>query len=102
MTDWVLEGWPIDDNGEPEEEALLGNENDLASGVGVCTSFLESCGIPYLARRPSEGQVGFLYGGFSPVGVNIYVPASMLEHARDLINGAEHVTYEEDEEDLSL
>ena len=102
MTDWILDGWPIDENGEPEEEALLGNENDFASGSGVCTSFLESCGIPYLARRPASGEIGFLYGGSSPAGIDIYVPASMLEHARSLINGAEHVDFEEDEEDLLI
>ena len=103
MTDWVLDGWPMDENGEPEEEVLLCNENDIASESGVCTTFLESCGIPYLARRPSAGEIGFLYGGFSPAGINIYVPASMLEQARDLINGdEEYITYEDDEEDLLL
>ena len=102
MTDWVLDGWPVDENGEPEEEALLGNESDFASELGVCAAFLESCGIPYLARRPAAGEIGALYGGFSPVGVDIYVPISVLELAKDLINGAEHIDFEEDEEDLSL
>ena len=53
---------------------------------------LESFGIPYLTRRTGQGQIGFLYGGFSPEGIRIYVPASRLEEARELLaaeNGEE-------------
>ena len=57
----------------------------FAAFGGLTCSMLESFGIPYLLKRSGQGQIGFLYGGFSPEGVKIYVPASRLAEARALL-----------------
>ena len=77
--------WPKGPDGEPERAALLENAGDFAAFGGLTCSMLESFGIPYLLKRSGQGQIGFLYGGFSPEGVKIYVPASQLAEARALL-----------------
>ena len=78
----LLQKWPKGPDGTPEEAVFLLREGDFISCAGVTLSLLESWGIPYLTRRSSTGQLGFIYGGFSLEGVDIYVPASRLEEAR--------------------
>jgi hypothetical protein len=90
----LLENWPKGPDGEPERAVLLENAGDFAAFGGLICSMLESFGIPYLTRRTGQGQIGFLYGGFSPEGIRIYVPASRLEEARELLaaeNGEEEL-----------
>ncbi len=86
MSDERLKNWPKGADGEPEEAALLENAGDFAAFGGLTCSMLRSFGIPYLTRRSAQGQIGFLYGGFSPEGVKIYVPASRLEEAKELLS----------------
>ncbi len=85
MSEELLKQWPHGPDGEPEKPALLELAGDFAAYGGLTCSMLESFGIPYLAKRSGQGQIGFLYGGFSPEGVKLYVPASRLEEARELL-----------------
>lgn len=85
MAENDLTRWPKGADGEPERAELLENAGDFAAYGGLTCSMLESFGIPYLLKRSGQGQIGFLYGGFSPEGVKIYVPASRLEEARELL-----------------
>jgi len=84
--DELLKAWPKGPGGEPEKAVLLENAGDFAAYGGLTCSVLEAFGIPYLTKRSGQGQIGFLYGGFSPEGVKVYVPASRLEEARELLN----------------
>lgn len=81
----LLRQWPTGPDGEPEKAVRLEREADFPSYSGIHCSKLESCGIPYLTRRSGTGEIGLLYGGFSTDGVEIYVPASLLEDARLLL-----------------
>lgn len=99
MSDALLSHWPLGADGEPEKAALLGNEGDFVSQAGIACSMLDAYGIPYLVRRSGPGQLGLIYGGFSPVGVKIYVPESRLEEARQLVNTAADAADEEDKEE---
>lgn len=85
MSDELLKQWPQGPDGEPEQAELLELAGDFAAYGGLTCSLLESFGIPYLTKRSGQGQIGFLYGGFSPEGVKLYVPASRLEEARALL-----------------
>ena len=85
MNSQLLDQWPKGPDGAPEEAVLLLRDGDYASYAGITLSLLESCGIPCLTRRSGTGQIGFIYGGFSQEGVDIYVPASRLEEARQLL-----------------
>ena len=88
MNSSLLYQWPKGPDGTPDEAVFLLREGDFASCAGVTLSLLESCGIPYLTRRSGAGQIGFIYGGFSQEGVDIYIPASRLEEARQLLTTA--------------
>ena len=85
MSDELLQNWPKGADGEPEEAVMLENAGDFAAFGGLTCSMLGYFGIPYLTRRSAQGQIGFLYGGFSPEGVKIYVPASRREEAKELL-----------------
>lgn len=49
-------------------------------------SQLESVGIPVLRKGPETGIFGPGFAGASPLGIQLHVPASKLEMARDVIS----------------
>ena len=81
----LLEAWPRDDRGEREEPVFLCHctctdmEDQLAIGK------LQAYGIPVLAQMPGDGAFGALVLGISGFGVNLFVPASQAEDARELM-----------------
>ena len=90
-----LKNWPKGPDGEPEEPALLDNQPDFESYAGLTLSRLEAFGIPALTRLSQRGQVGRLFGGFSTAGVDIYVPKSRLDEAKELLLPVEDAGEEE-------
>ena len=86
----VSDRWPKDAEGRPEESAFLctcGN-TDLCDELTV--NMLEAYGIPCLRDYPGNGAFGRVILGASGTGVDIYVPKSMLEEAKMLIEGEEN------------
>ncbi len=81
----LLERWPKGPDGEPEQAVKLESQADFAAYSGIHCSILEAYGIPFLARRSGTGELGLLYGGWSTDGVELFVPASLLEEARQLL-----------------
>ena len=55
-----------------------------------------SCGIPCFKYYAKEGGAGKVINGFSGYGADLYVPASRLEEARELLS-AEPIFPDEDE-----
>lgn len=86
----LLRRWPKDADGQPEEPAFLINlrEDDGLSAQMAVTQ-LEAFGIPVLGRYPWGGSVVRLYLGASHTGVDLYVPASRLDEARQLLETQE-------------
>ncbi len=90
-TDWgksdrsrLYERWPKDGYGEPEAPALLCNCKSLDLSDELKINMLEAYGIPCLRIYPGDGGFGKLILGMSGQGVDIYVPASLLEEAQAL------------------
>ena len=82
----LLEHWPKDAAGAPEKGALLCTKNDVPGAVAIFCSMLESFGVPYYTRRGGAGEYfHILYGRSLTEGVEIYVPASRLEEAKELL-----------------
>ena len=77
----LLDGWPKDAQGRPEQAAKLTLQSELDGMADITLSLLESCGIPAF-KAGTQGKVIF---GFAGLGVEIYVPASRLEEARALL-----------------
>lgn len=95
----LLARWPKDPDGEPEKAALLKNESDFPGYRDICCSMLDSFGIPYFTKRPGAGELLYIRGGFSIEGIDIYVPASRLEEALDLLNATAEFAEEENKEE---
>ena len=77
----LLARWPKDASGAPEKAARLDIQWELDSQADITVSFLQSCGIPAF----QNGSLGKVLGGFAVQGLEIWVPASRLEEARELL-----------------
>ncbi len=93
MGDWsfdrdrgVVGQWPRDARGEYERPAFLehvfGSEPELALERNMLLSF----GVPTVCRYPLDGTLGKVVLGMSGTGMEIFVPESMLEDARNIIS----------------
>ena len=83
----LLERWPKDERGEPEEPVLLTTAINLNLFDEMTINMLEAYGIPCLKRYPGDGSFGKVVLGMSGQGTEIYVPKSMLEDAQALVSG---------------
>ena len=80
----MAERWPKDEQG-----------TQLDLGDAIVTGMLDSFDIPYVKKYPHYGGFGNLMLGISAEGVDIFVPATMLEDAKNILEGEA-----EDEEEL--
>ena len=82
----VVGDWPYNGFGEPEKPAFLehifGSEPELMLERNMLLSF----GVPTVARYPMEGTLGKVVLGMSGTGMDIFVPESMLEDAKNIIS----------------
>ena len=72
-------------NGEKEKAALLEQVFDSAADADMKLSMLAAYGIPCFKYYAKEGGAGKVINGFSGYGADLYVPASRLEEARELL-----------------
>ena len=77
--------WPVDEKGEKEKAVLLKTTFDSPAESDVTVSFLHSCGIPCFKYFDYEGGAGKVINGFSGYGASLYVPASLLEDAKEIL-----------------
>ena len=83
----LLERWPKDERGEPEEPVLLTTAINLNLFDEMTVNMLEAYGIPCLKRYPGDGSFGKVVLGMSGQGTEIFVRKSMLEDAAALVSG---------------
>lgn len=83
----VLEKWPRDENGELVQAAYLTSCSQLDMGDTILEGLLDSCGIPCVRRFPHYGGFGNLVMGMSAEGVDIFVPETMLDEAKNILEG---------------
>lgn len=92
MADWAkreygktLENWPKDEQGEPVAPAFLAMCSPLDMQAELTQGLLASYGIPSLRMAPGDGAFGELILGMSGTGLDIYVPETMLDDAKALM-----------------
>ena len=91
MSNWSFTGrpdvptWPKDAAGQDEKAVLLKQAFDSAADAGTVISLLSAYGIPCFKYYDKEGGAGKVISGFSGYGVSLYVPASQLDEAKDLL-----------------
>ena len=89
----LLKRWPKDENGDPEEPVFLRSEKNLDMSDELLVNMLEAYQIPCLRVYPGDGSFGRVVLGTSGWGVDIYVPKSLYEDAKELTEGES--TYED-------
>ena len=91
MENWSLTGnpdvpaWPKDAAGQDEKAVLLKQTFDSAADADMVISLLSAYGVPCFKYYDREGGAGKVINGFSGFGVSLYVPASRLEEAQELL-----------------
>ena len=94
----LLERWPKDETGAFEPPAYLTDAVEAGGEAELLCQMLRSYGIPVLRRYDKDGTLGKVVLGFSGYGVQLYVPASRLEEARELMNPVDTAAEAEKEE----
>ena len=91
MENWSFTGrpdapaWPRDASGQDEKAVLLASTFDSPADADTVISLLSAYGVPCFKYYDREGGAGKVINGFSGYGVSLYVPASRLEEARELL-----------------
>ena len=77
----LLERWPKDENGKPEEPVLLATLANNNMFDEMTANMLEAYGIPCLKLYPGDGSFAKVILGMSGEGTELYVPKSLHEDA---------------------
>ena len=97
--DDLPELWPKRADGSPEPPAFLTHLLERNLETDLLERMLRSYGIPVLTSRGRFGSLAKLVTGFSGEGVDFFVPAPMLEDAKNLMLPAEDADIEMGETD---
>mgnify|MGYP002627299187 CR=1 FL=1 len=81
----LMERWPKDAQGAPVPPAFLTHcgSTDLADVILV--NMLEAYDIPVMILHPGDGDFGKVVLGLSGTGSRIYVPETLYEQAKELM-----------------
>ncbi|MBQ0037803.1 MAG: hypothetical protein KBS74_03930 [Clostridiales bacterium] len=97
ITNWAFGSdgpqWPVDAQGQKERAVRLMDSFDSAADADMTISLLAAYGIPCFKYYDLDGGAGKVINGFSGYGAGLYVPASMEQEARALLE-AEPITDE--------
>ncbi len=77
--------WPLDENGEREQAVLLASVPDFNNEADFAVNMLLAYGIPVFKSYNNEGSLGKLILGTSAYSPSLYVPRSLLDDARALL-----------------
>jgi len=86
--------WPKDENGNPVRPAYLKHISGGPMDLEVALNLLDAYGIPHVGEYPNNGAFGNLIFGHPPSGMEVFVPETMLEEAKNVLS-AEIVDEEE-------
>ena len=78
--------WPNDSNGDPIPPAFLMHVGGGPLDVELSFNLLEAYGIPHVETYHNDGLFGKLILGHAPLGMEVYVPETMLEDAQNILN----------------
>ena len=87
--------WPNDVFGDPVPPVFLMHIIGGPLDMELTLNLLEAYGIPHVGKYPHNGLFGKLILGYTPFGIEVYVPETMLEDARNILN-AEIISTDEE------
>ncbi len=81
----LMEKWPRDERGEPVRPAFLAFRSSTNLADTLLVNMLGAYGIPAMILHPGDGDFGKVILGISGTGSRIYVPETMLDDAKALM-----------------
>jgi len=78
--------WPYDAEGSMVPPTFLKRVHGGPLDMELTLNLLNAYGIPFVCEYPNNGLFGKLILGYSPGGMDVYVPESMLEDAQNVLN----------------
>ena len=92
--DWGFSGkrvkgppWPKLEDGKPVPPSFLTHLRATDFEGEIVVNLLASSDIPVVTQYPNDGTFGQIILGFSGTGLDIYVPETLLEDAKALLDG---------------
>ncbi len=82
----IADKWPKKENGEPIAPAFLKHVGGSPMDSELTLSLLEAYGIPAVCQYPNNGEFGRLMIGHAGGGIDIFVPETLLDEAKDIIS----------------
>jgi len=82
----LTDTWPKMENGDMVPPAFLMHAGGNPLDTQITLSLLEAYGIPAVCQYPNNGEFGKLIIGYAAGGVDIFVPETLLEDARDILS----------------
>lgn len=77
--------WPRDEHGEIVPPKYLTHCSSRDAQDEMLVAFLKSYGIPSVIQHPGDGAFGKVVLGMSGTGSSIYVPETMYDEAKELM-----------------
>ena len=81
----LYDAWPKDDRGEPVSPRMLTHCTSLDLADTMLVSMLRAYGIPAMIIHPGDGDFGKVVLGMSGTGSCVFVPETMYEDAKILM-----------------
>lgn len=81
--------WPRDEQGEYEQGAYLTTVTGTSMDFELTVSLLRSFGVPVVRSYPLSGRFMKVVFGLTGTGMDIFVPVSKLEFAKELLESGE-------------
>ena len=94
--DQAKDYWGRAEDGGYETPAFLTDALEAGGEAELLCQMLRSYDIPVLRRYEKDGTLGKVVLGFSGYGVQLYVPASRLEEARELMKPVDEAAEKEE------
>ena len=94
-----IENWPKNENGEFVAPQFLLHLSGAPVDSELTLSLLAAYGIPTVCEYPNNGLFGKLILGQPAGGIDVFVPETMLEDARDILSAS---IIEDDEENTDV
>ena len=83
----LYESWPRTESGEPVPPKFLTHCLSTDLSDRLLANMLEAYGIPALIQYPGDGAFGKVVLGLSGTGTSIYVPETLYNDAKELMEG---------------
>ena len=77
--------WPDGENGQPVPPVYLTRIHGGPLDLELTLNLLTAYDIPYVCEYPNDGLFGQLIMGFPPAGIELFVPETMLEDAKNIL-----------------